>query len=53
MDIVFTVLSEDRVLINGDIYKRLKTIGGKYKKEDRSKYMKAWRTKQKFINIIK
>jgi len=49
----YTFIDKDRVMINGDIYKRLKTCNGKYSKEDRRIYMKAWRTKHKFINIIK
>ena len=49
----YTFIDKDNVQINGEIYKRLKTVNGRYSKEDRSKYMKALRTKQKFINIIK
>ena len=48
-----TFIDKDNVQINGQIYKRLKTINGKYTKEDRSKYMRSWRAKQKFINVIK
>ena len=46
-----TVIDKDSVLINGQIYKRLKTVNGKYTKADRSTYMRNWRAKQKFINI--
>ena len=48
-----TFIDKDNVQINGQIYKRLKTINGKYTKEDRTKYMRAWRNKQKCINVIK
>jgi len=48
-----TFIDKDNVQINGDIYKRQKTVNGKYTKADRSTYMRNWRTKQKFINIIK
>ena len=45
-------IDKDHVSINGQIYKKLKTVNGKYSKEDRSAYMRNWRAK-KFINIIK
>ena len=48
-----TFIDKDNVQINGEIYKRLKTTNGRYSKQDRSRYMRAWRAKQKFINIIK
>jgi hypothetical protein len=47
----YTYIDQDSVMINGQIYKRMKTIDGKYTKADRSSYMRAWRTKQKFIQI--
>ena len=49
----YTFIDKDNVQIIGEIYKRLRTIDGKYTKENRSKYMRAWRAKQKFINVIK
>jgi flagellar biosynthesis regulator FlbT len=42
MDIVATVLSDDRVMINNEVYKRLKTIDGKYPQEKRKMYMKKY-----------
>ena len=48
-----TYIDKDSVMINGQLYKRMKTIDGRYTKADRSSYMKAWRIKQKCINIIK
>ena len=48
-----TVIDKDNINIDGQIYKKLKTIGGKYSKADRSAYMRNWRAKQKFINVIK
>ena len=42
MDIVATVLSDDRVMINNEVYKRLKTIDGKYPQEKRKMYMKTY-----------
>ena len=42
-----TFIDKDNVQINGQLYKRLKTIDGKYTKADRSSYMRAWRAKQK------
>ena len=44
-----TVIDQENVQINGQIYKRLKTINGKYSKEDRTKYMRAWRAKQNLL----
>ena len=49
----FTFIDKDHVQINGHLYKRMKTIDGRYTKADRSSYMRAWRTKQKCINVIK
>ena len=49
----YTFIDKDNVQINGDIYKRKKTINGKYPQEQRKIYMQHWRTKQKFMNIIK
>ena len=48
-----TFIDKDNVQINGEIYKRLRTIDGKYTKTDRSTYMRNWRAKQKCIRIIK
>jgi hypothetical protein len=48
-----TYIDKDNVQINGHLYKRMKTTNGRYSKEDRSSYMRAWRTKQKCINVIK
>jgi hypothetical protein len=48
-----TFIDKDNVQINGEIYKRLRTIDGKYTKENRSRYMRQWRAKHKCINIIK
>ena len=46
-----TVIDKDNINIDGQIYKRIKTVNGKYSKEDRTKYVRAWRAKQKFIQI--
>ena len=43
MECTFTKLSEDRVLINNDVYKRLKTIDGKYPADQRKMYMQKYR----------
>ena len=42
-------IDKDHVSINGQIYKKLKTVNGKYSKEDRTKYMRAWRAKQNLL----
>ena len=47
----YTYIDQDSVRINGQIYKRMKTIDGKYTKADRSSYMKAWRIKK--LSIMK
>ena len=36
-------ISKDKVLINGVLYKRQLTTGGKYSKESRAQYMRTWR----------
>ena len=46
MDII-TVLSEDKIMINNEVYKRLKTIDGKYPQEQRKIYMKKWKKDRK------
>jgi flagellar biosynthesis regulator FlbT len=47
MDLIVTVLTADKVLINNDVYKRLKTIDGKYPTEQRQMYMKKWKNDRK------
>ena len=42
-----TLLGGGRVLINGHVYKKLKTEDGKYTKDERRQYMKAWRQERK------
>ena len=46
-----TYIDKDNVQINGDLYKRQKTVHGKYSQEQRKIYMRAWRTKTKCIKI--
>ena len=42
-------IDKDHINIGGEIYKKLKTINGRYSKEDRTKYMRAWRAKQNLL----
>ena len=47
MDLIVTVLSEDRVLINNDVYKRLKTIDGNYPADQRKFYIRTRKNDRK------
>ena len=42
-----TFIDKDNVQINGDIYKRQKTVNGKYPQEQRKIYMKKWKNDRK------
>jgi hypothetical protein len=45
---IATFIIPDRVVsINGHTYRRIMTCGGKYTKQDRNQYMKAYRDKKK------
>jgi hypothetical protein len=51
---VIDVISKDMVVVDGVVYKRLKTIGGKYPPEYRRSYMRAWRKdRQKLQRVNK
>ena len=49
MELVAIVISKDRVLINNDLYKRLKTHDGRYTPHVQRLYMQKWRKKQRLI----
>lgn len=52
MEHVVEFISKDMVLINGMLYKRQLTVGGKYSKESRARYMRTWRaSKQQRIHV--
>ena len=44
------VVSDDTVLVNDVLYRRVKTVGGKYPLDYRRSYLRAWRAKRKDMN---
>ena len=52
MDQVIKFLDGDRVLINNQVYKLMKTRAGKYTKEERRSYMKLWRLNRRIKHTL-
>lgn len=46
MDTVVTYVSEGHILVNGILYKRKKTVAGRYSREARAAYMRQWRQRK-------
>lgn len=52
MEVVVRI-SPGSVLIDGVLYKSVKTRDGNYTADVRRQYMRAWRTKRRLLRIIK